>query len=133
MISAEELLCTKFRKLLMTLGLSEYKFATLVSLFALDPMMPTSADLAYHAAVSRSAMTEILDQMEASQWIIRHRQKSDRRVVLIEITNTGRQLAEQAVNLTLESCEKIAHGMHQSQRRTVMNACSYLARQAGAL
>lgn len=113
-------------------GLSEFKFATLVSLFALDPMMPTSADLASYADVSRSAMTEILDQLEERRWIVRHRRDEDRRIIQIEITEQGRQATSEAIKLFIEAADHLTRTFTPQLKQSFRTACAKLTAQATA-
>ncbi len=82
-----------------TLGryhLSELQFAVLVVLFSLEPEQLGAADLAVHTAVSRSAMTEALDHLEAQKYVVRTRDTHDRRLIAVTLTETGRSVVEPA-------------------------------------
>lgn len=85
------------------LGLSEGRFAALVALFARDPSPITSADLATHAGVSRSAITDVLDRLEADQLILRHRDTVDRRIIYVSITPVGRAEVDAALTRFLRA------------------------------
>lgn len=115
-----------FLRLMAERGLNEYKFATLVSLFALDPMRPTSADLAFHSEVSRSAMTEILDQLEERRWIVRHRHLEDRRIIQIEITELGRQVTSDAMRAFVDAADALTQGLPSTLREATLDTCSKL-------
>ena len=88
--------------------LSERKFAVLVVLFTLDPDPSTPADLAEHTGVSRSAITEALDQLAAQNCIVRERDDQDRRTIYIRLTPTGHELLDPALMQYLRTTGDIA-------------------------
>src|SRR5690606_24149714 len=71
---------------ILELGLTEAKFCALTILHRLDPQSSTAAELAYHSGVSRSAMTDIIDQMVAQGLVKRERSSTDRRTVHITLS-----------------------------------------------
>ncbi len=85
------------------LGISEGRFAALVSLFATDPSPISSAEIALHAGISRSAITDVLDRLEADKFIVRHRDTADRRIIYVNITPAGRTEVEAALKRFLEA------------------------------
>lgn len=82
---------------ILELGLTEAKFCALTILHRLDPQSSTAAELAYHSGVSRSAMTDIIDQMVAQGLVKRERSSTDRRTVHITLSETGRGFIEGAI------------------------------------
>lgn len=133
LLSMERDVRNSLNKVLSPLGLSEFKFRTLICLFALDPMQPTSTDLAYHAGVSRSAMTDILDQMEQRGWIRRQRHGEDRRVILVELLEEGRKLAAHAIQITLQAIDHLAAPVSKDQGARVQEVCALIQKQAANL
>ncbi len=82
-----------------TLGnyqLSDLQFAVLMVLFTLDPEPLGAAELAIHTGVSRSAMTEALDHLEARELVSRTRDNGDRRIISVRLLDAGRTLIEPA-------------------------------------
>jgi DNA-binding MarR family transcriptional regulator len=88
--------------------LSERKFSVLVVLFTLDPDPSTPADLAEHTGVSRSAITEALDQLAAQNCIVRERDDRDRRTIYIRLTPSGHELLDRALMQYLRTAGDIA-------------------------
>lgn len=78
--------------------LSELQFATLVVLSEAGPEPVPMAVLAGHCGVSRSAMTESLDKLEAQHLAERTRDRRDRRILQVRITASGRERTDQAIN-----------------------------------
>lgn len=78
--------------------LSELQFATLVVLSEAEPEPVPMAVLAEHAAVSRPAMTESLDKLEAQHWASRSRDRNDRRSIQVRITAAGREKVDRAID-----------------------------------
>jgi DNA-binding MarR family transcriptional regulator len=85
------------RRTLAEFHLSDLKFAVLVVLFTLDPDPSTPADLAEHTGVSRSAMTEALDQLVAQKCLVRERDQGDRRTIYVRLTAAGHRLVARAL------------------------------------
>ncbi len=83
-------------------GLSEAKFCALTVLWRSrpEPLMP--AELAYHAGVSRSAMTDVIDQLVADGCVERDHSMSDRRTIGIRLTAAGARVAEQAIGRLMD-------------------------------
>lgn len=70
------------------------------------PLTTTALAKLVHLAVS--TVVGILDRLETKGWILRERSTRDRRVVLVHITDTGRDLVSQAPS-TLR--DRLAHGL----------------------
>jgi DNA-binding MarR family transcriptional regulator len=110
--------------------LSELQFAVLIVLFSLAPDPISSADLAVHAAVSRSAITEALDHLEGRKLIVRTRDTRDRRVIYVRLSATGRTLVEPATLGFLRTVETVTRFLDDSCRRNVL--AGYARLQEGA-
>jgi len=86
------------------LGLTAMQWRPLVMIHHLG--INTPAELARHGHVDTGAMTRTLDRLEAKNFITRQRCPKDRRVVRIELTASGTQVAEQilpAIALSLNT------------------------------
>jgi DNA-binding MarR family transcriptional regulator len=89
--------------------LSELQFAILVLLFEVEPEPIPMAILADHAGVSRTAVTDALDGLEAAGCTTRARNRRDRRVIQVRITVAGREKTDQAINDYLGAAEHAAN------------------------
>lgn len=89
--------------------LSDLQFAALVVLFEIEPEPIPMAVLAEHTSVSRSAMTEALDKLEAHHLASRTRDRCDRRVIQVRITAAGRAKADQAIDDYFEVITRVPH------------------------
>lgn len=67
------------------------------------------AVLAKHAAVSRSAVTDALDSLEALRFASRARDHGDRRILQVRITAAGREKVDEAINDYLHSVMQAGH------------------------
>lgn len=97
------------RRALARHRLSDLQFAILVLLFAVEPEPIPMAILADHAGVSRSAVTDALEGLEASGFATRARDRRDRRVIQVRITAAGCEKTDQAINDYLEVAERAAN------------------------
>lgn len=112
--------------------LSELQFGALMVLHTLDPEPISAADLAYHTAVSRSAMTEALDHLERQQLVTRTRDEHDRRIVRIALTDSGRATAEPATRAFLGSLTGITRYIDSATRSSLLGGYALLQAGAGA-
>lgn len=74
-------------------GLTETQADVLRSLLVSDAM--SSADLSRHLFMSPANITGVIDRLEGKALVERVRQKADRRVALISLTESGRILSKQ--------------------------------------
>ncbi len=88
--------------------LSDLKFAVHVVLLTRDPAPCPPADLAQHASVSRSAITDALDQLAAQKCIVRTRDPHDRRSIYVRLTAPGRKTLDRALTQYLRTAGGIA-------------------------
>ena len=106
--TAERLRCS-LRSALARHQLSDLQFAILVLLFEVEPEPIPMAVLASHAGVSRSAVTDALDSLEARGLASRARDRCDRRILHVRITVVGRERIDQAINDYLRATMHAAH------------------------
>jgi DNA-binding MarR family transcriptional regulator len=62
----------------------------------------TAADLARELMCDAGAMTRSLDRLEEKSFIQRSRDSTDRRVVQVELTEKGKQLADQMMQVLVD-------------------------------
>ena len=108
--TAERLRCS-LRSALARHQLSDLQFAILVLLFEVEPEPIPMAVLANHAGVSRSAVTDALDGLEALGRAGRARDRCDRRIIQVRITADGREKIDQAINDYLRAAMHAAHNL----------------------
>lgn len=118
-------------RVLKPLGLSEGRFVALVTLYALDPMPTSSADLAYHTEITRPAMTGLLDTMEERGWIHRkHRVNADRRFSCVSLTDSGREVTTFAIQRFLKSAAEISEDLKPTQHKLFDKICAQFRRRS---
>jgi len=82
------------RELMKLVGLTSPQLAALQSIGRLQPI--TVGALAKSIHLSQATLTGILTRMEASTLVSRARSDSDRRIVVVELTEKGRAVLESA-------------------------------------
>jgi DNA-binding MarR family transcriptional regulator len=116
---------------LKPLGLSEGRFFALVTLYALDPIPSSSADLAYHTEITRPAMTGLLDKMVKRGWVRRrHRHTEDRRFSRVSLTDKGREVTVFAIYRYLKSAAEISGDLTKAQHLVFDKLCAQLRRRS---
>jgi DNA-binding MarR family transcriptional regulator len=85
--------------------------------------------LASRMGVTPGATTRLVDRMLAREWVERHRDPSDRRRVLLELTDAGRDEAASLRGLTEDVVEVVVEQLPTDERESVLRAMKLL-RQA---
>lgn len=96
-LGAAERLRGCLRRALARHRLSDLQFAILVLLLAAEPDSVPMAVLAHRAGVSRSAVTDAFDSLDASGLASRARDRGDRRIIHGRITAAGREKIDKAI------------------------------------
>lgn len=109
--------------------LTDLQFGVVVVLYALEPEPLSSADLAEYTAVSRSAVTEALDDLEERELVKRNRDAHDRRIIRAQLTPAGREIAEPATVTFLRAVSASTRYLDISARTKLLGYYSLL--QAG--
>ena len=78
------------RELLHQCGLTAPQLLTMRAVVRLEPVAVTA--LAAAVCVSQATMTGILDRLEHQNFIVRNRDQSDRRNMLVRLDSRGRQI-----------------------------------------
>ncbi|MBI5692300.1 MAG: MarR family transcriptional regulator [Verrucomicrobia bacterium] len=122
------LLHRSLRRALKPHKLTDLQFAVLVILFSTEPEPISASVLAEHAAVSRAAITEALDKLEALQFATRARDDADRRVMYVRITAAGQETVDAAINDYLRTAEVATRYVGPAAQRAVLVAYLQLLR-----
>jgi DNA-binding MarR family transcriptional regulator len=101
-------------------GLSHGEWKVLSSLrWAGAPYRRSAGELARIADLSSGAMTNRLDQLEAAGLVRRLRDPDDRRGVLVELTDRGRALWEEAIGVQAEKEALLASALTKPEREAL--------------
>jgi DNA-binding MarR family transcriptional regulator len=103
--------------------------ATLLTLYALDPLPATAADLTYHAEVSRASMTDIIKTLELHRMIKREAAGRDRSRP-IRLTESGRQAAVFAVHRFLQLANNLAGDVGSPHGNATIETCEQVESRA---
>lgn len=108
----------------MEVALSPYEltttqFVVLLKLCEKDRM--TQKDLAKETDYKQSALTLILDKLEAKGLVNRESKKNDRRAYLIAITKEGKELENVLIKLSLEVEKKVLQGISEKEKDTFIS------------
>lgn len=83
---------------------------------------PTMGDLCESLYLSSSTVTELVDRLEDSGFVVRIRSKEDRRVVMLEITEEGIALLEKIQVEKLEVLNKALNLLDEIEREEIREA-----------
>ena len=105
------------------------RFATLVTLYALEPLPATAPDLAYHAEVSRASMTDVIETLEKRGLITREAGGRDR-IKFVYLTEPGRQAAVFAVHRFLQLASNLAGDIGSPNGNATVETCEQVESRA---
>ncbi|WP_272197530.1 MarR family winged helix-turn-helix transcriptional regulator [Acinetobacter baumannii] len=86
-----------YRKLLTPLGITYPQYLVMLVLWEKDEI--TVSEIGSKLFLESSTLTPILKKLEALQLLNRTRSKEDERLVIITLSEKGKKLKEQAVNI----------------------------------
>ena len=81
-----------------------------------------AALLASEHGVSRSAMTRLLDGLERKAWVLRTRDRADRRHVRVHLSESGQQEAQRLRQLTQHSLQTVLTHLPKGKRNQVQES-----------
>jgi DNA-binding MarR family transcriptional regulator len=116
------------RRALAGHSLSDLQFAVLVILFSTEPEPLSASELAEHAGVSRSAMTDALSRLEDGGLLVRTRDEFDRRVVYVRANPAGLETVDRAINDYLRVAEEAVSQLRPAAQRALLAAYVELLR-----
>ncbi|KRA64317.1 MULTISPECIES: MarR family transcriptional regulator [Rhizobium/Agrobacterium group] len=91
---------------LSQLGLTEATWRPLIYISrAIQPLSQNA--LAEHLSLDRSSIVRLLDTLEASGFVVRRKDPSDRRVKRLQLTSRGQEVAEQAESASRQLHAKV--------------------------
>ncbi|MBJ8505560.1 MarR family winged helix-turn-helix transcriptional regulator [Acinetobacter seifertii] len=86
-----------YRKLLTPLGITYPQYLVMLVLWEKDEI--TVSEIGNKLFLESSTLTPILKKLEAMQFVNRTRSKEDERQVIITLSEKGKKLKEQAINI----------------------------------
>ena len=92
------------------------------------PLPPS--EIAERCGMFRGALTDVLARLEASGFVKRHRNESDRRQVLAELTPRGRRQCEQIIDHYLRAILDLAAAVRPPTRPLLNDALTEMIRRA---
>jgi DNA-binding MarR family transcriptional regulator len=91
-------------------------------LLVLEKTGPLSlSKLSQHVFLSPSMITSIVDQLEKKELVLRTRKSSDRRVILIELTDKGKEVAQTAPPSFQEQLTTNLSHLKEEEKKTLFD------------
>jgi DNA-binding MarR family transcriptional regulator len=107
------------------LGLTAMQWLPLVAMRFKN--LNTPAELARHTGVDTGAMTRTLDRLEAKGFLTRQRCENDRRVVKLELTETGRIAVDGILPAVADTLNQHLSGFNQAEFNTLFSLLRRMA------
>lgn len=92
----------------------------------------TPADLAAAAGVSRATMTGLIDTLERDGMVTRQPDQQDRRMMLVQMTDMGRDLMARLLPLHFQTVADMLSPLSEAERQTLVQLLSRLSRPVPA-
>jgi DNA-binding MarR family transcriptional regulator len=107
---------SKMDAALRTLGLnvSRYRVLGVLERFGASTM----TELANFTAMQRTTLTRIADQLVAANWVERRAEARDRRHVVLDLTDLGRETHGRALGLVLNLNKRLMDSVPEHERRS---------------
>jgi DNA-binding MarR family transcriptional regulator len=126
LFAAVEHLHTVLNRIYAPAGLSEHKYLVLCSLLAKQPNSARPSELAPQARITRSSMTQLLDDLERRNWVERRPDPNDRRIIRIHLTAAGAAMTQAATRHFHKLCRQMAAKLTPSDQRGLSALCRHL-------
>jgi len=118
------------RKLVDTFGLTGPQLATLDAIATLGPSAPSAIAKAVH--LSQGTVTGILQRLERRTLIVRSPSSTDRRSVIISITDEGRAVLDRAPSLLQDTFRDELSRLEDWERHAMLSSLQRIASLMGA-
>lgn len=94
---------------------------------AREPESVRLRDLAEHLRIVARSATDIVDSLEAAHLVTRQQDPSDRRAVLVELTDTGRALLDRIDDARRQVSSEMFDGLEPAERVELNRLLSKIA------
>lgn len=91
----------------------------------------TPAQIAQHIGVDRSAITRLVDRLEAKGLVARSRENADRRSINIELTTRGRNLVPKLITTAQQNEERFISVLGENEKSNFFRGLSRLLSATG--
>lgn len=105
-------------------GLNASQLSCLLVLEKTGPL--SLSKLSQHVYLSPSMITSIVDQLENKELVIRMRKSADRRVILIELTEKGKEVAQTAPPSFQEQLTSSLNNLKEEEKKTLFDSLNKL-------
>jgi len=85
-------------------------------------------ELAEHLAVAVNSVTSIVDHLEGKELVRRHRSEQDRRVIHVELTNSGQEIHRSLVEVNLRLFRTMLSALTEDEQEIFMVLFRKIAR-----
>ena len=97
-----------------------------------EPVSKTPAELADMAGVTRATMTGLVDTLERDLLVKREPDKTDRRMMLVTLTEKGIELLRSALPEYFRRVADLMGPLSEEERKTLVKLLNKVSEQAGA-
>jgi DNA-binding MarR family transcriptional regulator len=127
-LNAGQLMMNRLEEVLRPFGLSSSTF-TLLQIVAGDPDPVSPSQIASRAPVpvTTATVTGLIDTCEKRGWVQRRRHPTDRRMVIVDITDAGTDLLARVLPVVIEGEHRWTATTAPAARQRLTNALGELA------
>jgi len=82
----------------------------------------TQSELSAHLGIEKASSTRVLDELEQRGFILRERQKKDRRMIIVSLSGFGREKIADAMTSARTAADIAARGFDDAEIRQLFEA-----------
>lgn len=114
------------RELNRRLGNLNLNYLDFLVLRAVSDGPKSMISIANRYFVTQASITSSVDKLESIGAVKRTRSKEDRRVILVEITEKGKEIYDEGIRLYRELVEEILRGMKEEEVKELLDKLNYV-------
>lgn len=126
LLAAADALRERLRCVLAENGSTEFGFEVLTTLREAEGGLLPPSVIAERCGILRGTLTDVLARLEACGLVARHRNETDRRQLLAELTPRGRKHCERIIENYVRAILELAGAIPPESRSTVSSALAGL-------
>lgn len=129
-IITANLLIKEAQQVLRPFGLTDAQFNILMMLETQSESgMLNQTELGHMLLVNRSNITGLVDRMEKAGWVRRIPDGEDRRVNLVEMTETGKKILESTKNVYIKRIEEVTSVLSNNEKKLLIEILEKIRKQ----
>lgn len=90
----------------------------------------TIGELATRLYLAHSTTTDIVDKLEAGNYVRRDRSDKDKRLVLVSMEDQGKEIIQQVIDKRIDYIAKITQNLSEAERRVLPGVLEHVLKES---